>query len=220
MVLPEEKQKTILDAAMTEFGDKGYAKASTNQIVQTAGIGKGMLFYYFGSKLDLYHDLIGVCAELLEVHCERLLQTPGPLGIIETFQHATRLKMEMYLAHPTMFHFITRLYLHPEETAVSEETARRFHQITALRDSVMKRLFAKADTSRLRGDVPQERLIRYLGWAMEGYTQHIAGVARGAPEGKVSEMDLSPYWEEYDTYTEDLKLLFYAPPQLVGTVTT
>ncbi|MCL2828264.1 MAG: TetR/AcrR family transcriptional regulator [Oscillospiraceae bacterium] len=194
---------------MTEFGDHGYEKASTNRIVQTAGIGKGMLFYYFGSKLELYHALIDQCREQLETHMKILQARPDQLGIIETFQYATRLKMELQLENPALFHFITRLYLNPEEVTVSEATSQNFHQLTALRERVMGELFIAADTSRLRPDIPQERLIRYLSWAMEGYTQHIINVVRTAPPEKMADLDMTRYWEEYDTYTEDLKTLFY-----------
>ena len=48
--LDEEKRQKILDAALMEFAEHGYEKASTNRIVKEAGIGKGMLFYYFKSK--------------------------------------------------------------------------------------------------------------------------------------------------------------------------
>ena len=43
---------------MAEFARYGYEQASTNRIVQAAGIGKGMLFHYFKSKLDLFRYLV------------------------------------------------------------------------------------------------------------------------------------------------------------------
>ena len=61
-----EKKRVILNAALKEFADKGYEQASTNQIVKDAGIGKGMLFYYFTSKKKLYSYLVDYCIEVLE----------------------------------------------------------------------------------------------------------------------------------------------------------
>lgn len=52
------KQSRILNAALQEFAENGYEQASTNQIVKNAGIGKGILFYYFKTKKDLYQYLI------------------------------------------------------------------------------------------------------------------------------------------------------------------
>lgn len=52
--LDPEKQQRILEAAIDEFSDRGYEKASMNVVVQKAGISKGALFKYFGSKSGLF----------------------------------------------------------------------------------------------------------------------------------------------------------------------
>jgi len=50
----DARKNRILDAALIEFADKGYKKASTNTIVREANVSKGLLFHYFKSKRDLY----------------------------------------------------------------------------------------------------------------------------------------------------------------------
>ena len=52
--IPLEKQERVLDAAIEEFSQKGYARASMNAVVERAGISKGALFNYFGSKSGLF----------------------------------------------------------------------------------------------------------------------------------------------------------------------
>ncbi len=52
--IPAEEQQRILEACIEEFAQNGYEAASTNAIVKRAGIPKGTLFYFFGSKKDLY----------------------------------------------------------------------------------------------------------------------------------------------------------------------
>jgi AcrR family transcriptional regulator len=52
--LPDEKRRRILEAAIQEFAEYGFDYASTNRITSSAGIGKGMLFHYFGSKRELF----------------------------------------------------------------------------------------------------------------------------------------------------------------------
>ena len=52
--LAQEKQKRILDAAITEFADKSYDNASMNMVVERAEISKGALFKYFQSKSGLF----------------------------------------------------------------------------------------------------------------------------------------------------------------------
>ena len=50
----KEKQDRIINAALQVFAVNGYRHASTDEIVRIAGISKGLLFHYFGSKLGLY----------------------------------------------------------------------------------------------------------------------------------------------------------------------
>ncbi|KZL90506.1 TetR/AcrR family transcriptional regulator [Clostridium magnum] len=63
--LPQEKKKRILDACIEEFALNGYDKASTNSIVKKAGISKGLLFHYFGSKKTLFLYVFDYCANYL-----------------------------------------------------------------------------------------------------------------------------------------------------------
>lgn len=56
--LKEEKQVTIINAALGCFGKYGYAKASVNDIAVLAGISKASVFQYFGSKKQLYAYLL------------------------------------------------------------------------------------------------------------------------------------------------------------------
>lgn len=50
----DARKNRILEAALIEFADKGYKKASTNTIVREAKVSKGLLFHYFISKKELY----------------------------------------------------------------------------------------------------------------------------------------------------------------------
>lgn len=49
-----EVVERILKASIEEFAEKGYAAASTNSIAKKAKVAKGLLFYYFKSKENLY----------------------------------------------------------------------------------------------------------------------------------------------------------------------
>lgn len=51
---PERTRQAILAAAETEFADNGLAGARVDVIAEQAGANKRMLYYYFGSKEDLY----------------------------------------------------------------------------------------------------------------------------------------------------------------------
>lgn len=52
--LKKEKQDRMINGALKVFAQQGYRHASTDDIVREAGISKGLLFHYFGSKLGVY----------------------------------------------------------------------------------------------------------------------------------------------------------------------
>ena len=52
--LPPSQQQTILQAALDEFAAHGFHNASLNRMIESAGISKGSMYYYFDGKEDLY----------------------------------------------------------------------------------------------------------------------------------------------------------------------
>ncbi len=52
--MDEERVAAIVDAAIEEFNQKTYSKASLNNILKMAGISKGSFYYNFENKADLY----------------------------------------------------------------------------------------------------------------------------------------------------------------------
>ena len=52
--LDATKREKILQAAMREFGARGFSAGSINVIAREAGIAKGSVFQYFVDKADLY----------------------------------------------------------------------------------------------------------------------------------------------------------------------
>lgn len=72
--LPESQQQAILAAALDEFAAYGFHDASLNRVIESAGISKGSLYYYFDGKEDLY-------AHVARVELERVLDQVGPVDM-------------------------------------------------------------------------------------------------------------------------------------------
>lgn len=72
--LPSEQQQVILGAALEEFAAHGFHDASLNRMIESAGISKGSLYYYFDGKEDLY-------AHLTQTELERLFGALGPFSV-------------------------------------------------------------------------------------------------------------------------------------------
>jgi AcrR family transcriptional regulator len=51
---PHQRRKEILDAARRLFSQRSYASVSTTEIAREAGIARGLLNHYFGTKRELY----------------------------------------------------------------------------------------------------------------------------------------------------------------------
>jgi AcrR family transcriptional regulator len=56
--LQPERRTALLEAAAQEFGRHGYADASLNQILERAGLSKGVAYYYFDDKEDLFFTVV------------------------------------------------------------------------------------------------------------------------------------------------------------------
>ncbi|QHF94244.1 TetR family transcriptional regulator [Streptomyces sp. NHF165] len=59
----------LMAAATRLFAERGYDRTSVQEIVEAAGVTKGALYHYFGSKDDLLHEIYG---RLLRLQQERL----------------------------------------------------------------------------------------------------------------------------------------------------
>ena len=54
----DERRQLLLDAALDEFYERGFAAARMDDIAQRAGLSKGTLYLYFKSKEDLFNGLV------------------------------------------------------------------------------------------------------------------------------------------------------------------
>ena len=102
--LPISKQEKILNAAFDEFAEQGYEKASTNKIVKKAGIGKGMLFYYFKSKQDLFYYLINYSIDYIKKYYLNLIDE-NETDFLEKYKNVALVKLKAYTDNPHVFNF-------------------------------------------------------------------------------------------------------------------
>jgi len=65
--LQPERRTALLEAAAEEFGRKGYADASLNRILERAGLSKGVAYYYFEDKEDLFLTVVRSYMDVLDV---------------------------------------------------------------------------------------------------------------------------------------------------------
>lgn len=136
--LPKEKQARILEAGYQCFGKMGYKKASAQDIATAAGISKGMVFHYFGSKKGLYHYLIqSSFQEILTAFQQGFI--PDSTDFFDRILTLANCKINCLKRHPSLLSFFMSLYTETapeviEETQKIQEKASRFRACTLLRD--------------------------------------------------------------------------------------
>ncbi|BBF99377.1 MULTISPECIES: TetR/AcrR family transcriptional regulator [Pseudonocardia] len=52
---PVETRRVLLDAALNLFAEKGFSRASMQDVVQRAGVTKGAFYHHFATKEDVLH---------------------------------------------------------------------------------------------------------------------------------------------------------------------
>lgn len=87
-------RRQLLDAALVVIGDKGYSAATVDEIVEVAGVSKGVAYYHFKSKAAMAESIleegIGDLIEGFERIAAEASTAPVALtGMIEQF--ATRI---------------------------------------------------------------------------------------------------------------------------------
>ena len=90
----DQTKARILDAAVREFSEKGLAGARTEQIAETAGVNKALLYYYFKSKEALYKAALeSVAQRVLENSLAALLpdRSPGEQVLRFAINHFDRI---------------------------------------------------------------------------------------------------------------------------------
>ena len=73
--------KKLLEAAETEFGERGFAKASVSSITRRAGVGQGTFYLYFPGKEAVLIELVRhMGRELRRALSARYRWSYAPLG--------------------------------------------------------------------------------------------------------------------------------------------
>ena len=104
--LKKEKQDRMINAALKVFALNGYKHASTDDIVAEAGISKGLLFHYFGSKLGLYTFLYDYSVRFMKLELTRGVDDSKDYFEIRKKMEFS--KMQVLKNYPYMQNFLER----------------------------------------------------------------------------------------------------------------
>ena len=133
--LPEEKQERIINAAMEVFGKNEYKRASTDLIAVKAGISKGLLFYYFHNKKELYMYVYNF---LIEIMKDQIADTTflELTDFFELLRYAGAGKAVMLEKHPYILDFAMRAFY--SENEIVSDTLKSFN---TMQEEVMYQMY-------------------------------------------------------------------------------
>jgi AcrR family transcriptional regulator len=78
------RRRQLLDHALDVFAERGFHATSMNDVAEAAGVTKPVLYQHFGSKRELYRELLGDVGDQLQgAIVDATAQAPGPRGQVE-----------------------------------------------------------------------------------------------------------------------------------------
>lgn len=162
--LPREKQERILNASLEAFSRHGYKKAVTTDIAASAGISKGLLFFYFENKQGLYNWLFDCC---VKSSLKLLMQEEKWRGMdfFDALEKGLKEKMELARKHPALLGFVMRAWREPDP--IISAHMRRF--LKYMEGEGIDLLLSWLDTSRFRDGVEPRTTLELLICMSEGF---------------------------------------------------
>lgn len=186
--LPEEKKAKIITASLQEFSAKGYRQASTNTITQGAGISKGLLFHYFGSKKKLFLWLVDYCLESGQ-RWFREKQLTLSADMVERILEIGILKLEYFYQHQLISLFLATAFMNPPEE-LRDEIGKHIEIRTT---EALKLLYGDTDMSLFRDDIDKNKAMEMLMMTMEGLRQKYSKLYKGQWDANAAEKSLKDF---------------------------
>ncbi len=160
--LKKEKQDRMINGALKIFALNGYQKASTDDIVKEAGISKGLLFHYFGSKAGLYVFVYEYSARYMAMELQRAVSL-RERDLFLLFVQIEEAKNVLLRNYPYMQKFL----LSSREIA-DEKIREEIKDYTNLSENAMNEALERADYDRLLPGVDEKLLIRSMHYVTRG----------------------------------------------------
>ena len=140
--LPPEKQNALLQAGIAEFSRKSFSDASTDEITRQAGISKGLLFHYFGSKKAFYLACLRTALDRLIAKTPDLNQ--GGFFDILFFTMNEKIRLCRDFPEETL---LVNLATRDVSAEISAEKIALFSKYLAVTTKASKEILARATTT-------------------------------------------------------------------------
>lgn len=123
----EEKSKrqrnAILSAAVSVFSQKGFHKASVEEIANRAGIGKGTIYIYFDDKAQLFAAAVAEGIESIIAQLRAELESDLPF--LQHLQRLVEKNVSLYLKYGDL----TKIFHNELSNGIESKTRNQIEQV-------------------------------------------------------------------------------------------
>ena len=193
--IPQEKRDSIINSAFEEFSKRGFSKASTNAIVENAGISKGLLFHYFGSKKQLYESLKSFALEYIV----KVLKDNIDFSQRDYFKRAhdaMMIKFSIIETYPYIYEFLKSAFSNVPMNQMKELFTPEIQNFTK------NAITYNIDFSLFRSDIELMNILSIIEFTMQGIVEKFW-------HSGSEHFDHEKVSIECDKYLNDLKTAFY-----------
>ncbi|MCS1351054.1 TetR/AcrR family transcriptional regulator [Mechercharimyces sp. CAU 1602] len=183
--IDDKKRERILNAAIKEFSLKGYAQASTNEIVKASAISKGILFHYFNNKKQLYLYVYDYGFELLSSHFYNYLDRDEP-DVLKRLEQSMRIKLRLLKRYPHLFLFFERAIIE-DAVDVKKDLEERKNQQT---EQGYQYLYNGIDLGLFKDDIDTTQALKVIVWSLEGISNQYFSRARATSSHTINYEDV------------------------------
>jgi AcrR family transcriptional regulator len=198
--LNSEKQRKMLQAICEEFTEHSYEDASTNRIVDKAGISKGTLFNYFGCKEGMYHALLRYVLDFFKGYAIDGCFETG--DFIERCRLLADMDMRIYQEAPYMINFFATIFT-ADQTQIPADIT---EAIGILLSDAMEKLYDDVDYSLFRTDVDATILMKMIRFTFDGYMKEI--MVKMQMDG-LTAVTMEAFMVDYYIFLKEMKKIYY-----------
>ncbi len=202
--LEADKQTRIINAALSEFAVKGFKRASTNIIAEKAQIGKGMLFYYFGNKEELFNFLCQYTIEFIKNEYVGGFNCVSG-DFIERYKTLSDVKRTIMGQFPEAFEFLESFYR--EENAIY--FSKFAGEISEIKSKVFEKIYDGIDYSLFREDMDGSTVVKYLKWLFGAYESETTMRFKSGDFDIENPKDIAAEWSKFYSFMDDLRKVYY-----------
>lgn len=199
MTMDKEKRKKVITAALKEF-TKGYDAANMDNLAIEAGISKGLIFHYFGSKKGLFLFLLKYCAEIMDEEYSKVILKDR--DFLENVRIVSKLAIEMTFRFPDVYAFIGKAVFSINQ--VFPEGLPK--DLPNSNQKLLEKILRISDKSLFRDDISIEKAQNIALWTIRCFSDSLL---RYGSDIEAYQNNFDYIMKEFEEYIEVLKRLLY-----------